>query len=143
MHTCICMYTRVKISSRFRKKVEIAIFTSFGKAMAEKYHMLVYLDSTHKTIIYDYNLFTLVTQDKHQQGIPIAYLKLPALRRRHSSNTSISVANAEVAGQMGAGDLGAFDVATGDWAGFMNAFFKKSERDWTGAMTGVCTPEAL
>ena len=60
-----------------------------------------------------------------------------------SESTSISVANAEVAGQMGAGDLGAFDVATGDWAGFMNAFFKKSERDWTGAMTGVCTPEAL
>ena len=58
----------------YEKKVEIAIFTSFGKAMAEKYHMLVCLDGTHKTNMYDYNLFTLVTQYKHQQGIPIAYL---------------------------------------------------------------------
>ena len=55
-------------------KVEFAICTTFGRTMAGKYRKLMCLDGTHKTNKYDYSLFTIVTQDKYQQGIPVAYL---------------------------------------------------------------------
>ena len=53
---------------------ELAIFTTLGQLVVNKYSKLLCLDSTHRTNSYNYNLFTLVAQNEFGQGIPVAFL---------------------------------------------------------------------
>ena len=53
---------------------ELAIFTTLGQLVVNKYSKLMCLDSTHRTNSYNYNLFTLVAQNEFGQGIPVAFL---------------------------------------------------------------------
>jgi hypothetical protein len=48
--------------------------TAIGRQSIAKFNRLLCLDSTHKTNRYDFNLFTLVAQNKFGQGIPVAFL---------------------------------------------------------------------
>ena len=55
-------------------RFELAICPQFGQECLKRWRKLICLDSTHKTTSYNFNLFTLLTQNEHGQGFPVAFL---------------------------------------------------------------------
>ena len=53
---------------------QMAFCTTLGRVMMEELRLLICLDATHKTNMYNFQLFSFVAQNSYGQAVPIAFL---------------------------------------------------------------------